>query len=187
MREVIDVPGDFAECGVFYGHGVLAMLHETRYSRIHRHIWAFDSFSGHPPQAAADTSTLQAEALEDYWRVTQDDVWRTLELGTDDPPAVLREQVTLVPGWFSETMPGFKATLAYVHLDPDYYQSTKDALAHLWPRVHVGGVVLFGRLENPSLPGKGIAIREFLSEAPSHSVSLERDARSSHHFLRKLG
>jgi len=186
MREVADVPGDFAECGVFYGHGVLAMLHEIRYARQPRRIWAFDSFSGHPPQADADKSTAVAEALKDYWRVTQEDVWRTLELGTDDSPAALREKVTLLPGWFSESMPKFKARLAYIHLDPDYYQSTRDALKYLWPQLSVGGVVMFGQLDNPTLPGKGVAVREFLNETSATTVSMEKDAPSAHYFLRKL-
>jgi hypothetical protein len=183
---VADVPGGFVECGVFYGYGILVMLHATATHTLPRHISGFDSFAGHPPQATADASTPEAEALGDFWRVTPEDVWRTLTLGTDLGEAEIRAKVTLFPGWFSDTMPAFQGPIAFMHLDPDYYQSTKDALAHLWPRVSPGGIVLFGQFENRSLPGKGIAIREFLASTPPDQVALEHDIASGHHFLRKL-
>jgi hypothetical protein len=186
MRHAADVPGDFAECGVFYGYGILIMLHHVRDASVPRRIYGFDSFSGHPPQAIPDRSTTAAEVLKDYWRVTEADVWRTLELGTDTPLTDLQKTVTLVPGWFSETMPNFRGVLSYIHLDPDYYQSTKDALTYLWPQLSPGGIVLFGQLENPTLPGKGIALKEFLAATAADTVRMEHDTPSGHYFLRKL-
>lgn len=190
VREVANVPGDFAECGVFYGYGILVMLHLAGHGGQPRHIYGFDSFAGHPAAADADKSTPQSEDLHDFWRVTQDDVWKTLTLGTDfDAPAEsLRRQVTLVPGFFSESMPKFQGgPFAFIHLDPDYYESTRDVLKYLWPKLNLGGVVLFGQLDNPTLPGKGVAIREFLAATAPGTVEMCLDKPSGHYFLRKLG
>ena len=165
----------------------------THYARTHarthnhhRHIWGFDSFAGHPPQTAADRSTSSAEALSDNWRVRELDVWRTLELGTESSRQELEQRVTLVPGWFHETMPTFRRTLALVHLDPDYYQSTKDVLTYLWPAVAKNGVVLCGQRNNPMLPGKGVALTEFLASMSPDEVASSTDQLSGHFLLTKL-
>ena len=53
---------------------------------------------------------------------------------------LLDEQVVLLRGFFSETLPTAPfATLALLRLDGDLYPSTRDALTHCYPRLAVGG------------------------------------------------
>src|SRR5689334_8317536 len=78
VPKLADVPGDFVECGVFYGYGLLALLHVVRSQPRERRIYGFDSFAGHSPESHADTGTREAEVLKDFWRFEPDDVWRTL-------------------------------------------------------------------------------------------------------------
>lgn len=50
----------------------------------------------------------------------------------------------LVPGWFSETVPGFPfPPLSLVHIDCDLYSSTVTALDGVRPHIHEGTVVVF--------------------------------------------
>lgn len=59
----------------------------------------------------------------------------------------VRSNVTLVKGWFDETMPGFLAqhagNVALLHIDCDTYEATKIVLDLVKPRLAVGTVVIF--------------------------------------------
>jgi Macrocin-O-methyltransferase (TylF) len=56
---------------------------------------------------------------------------------------LLDEQVNFLPGWFRDTLPTAPIdTLAVLRLDGDLYESTTDALVHLYPKLSVGGYVI---------------------------------------------
>ena len=54
--------------------------------------------------------------------------------------------MTLVKGWFSETLPAFlekhSGPIAFVHLDCDLYSSTNDVLNLIACRLHAGSVIV---------------------------------------------
>ena len=55
----------------------------------------------------------------------------------------IKYQVTLVKGWFSDTMPKYDGSIALLHIDCDLYESTKCVLENLWPKVTVEGIATF--------------------------------------------
>ena len=61
-------------------------------------------------------------------------------------PAV-HGNVTLIKGWFDQTLPPFLAAhpdpVSFLHIDCDTYSSTKTILDMLFPRLRVGTVILF--------------------------------------------
>jgi hypothetical protein len=60
---------------------------------------------------------------------------------------IVEPNVTLVKGWFDETLPGFieqhPDNAALIHIDCDTYQSTKTVLEILRPRLFPGAVIIF--------------------------------------------
>lgn len=48
---------------------------------------------------------------------------------------LLDSQVRFLPGWFRDTLPGAPVTLALLRIDAGLYESTSDALNHLYDRV----------------------------------------------------
>jgi hypothetical protein len=53
------------------------------------------------------------------------------------------EQVTIVKGWFEETVPSLPVErIALLHIDADWYDSVKLVLEHLYDRVSPGGYVI---------------------------------------------
>ena len=138
-----DLPGDFAECGVAAG-GTSAMLAYAikRYSQRPRLLYCFDTFSGmpdpgehdvHAGTSAQDTGwgAGTCAAPEDKLR----EVSRTL-----DAEEILRP----VKGFFRDTLPGAAAGmqgLALLHMDGDWYESTRDILDNLYDQVVPGGLV----------------------------------------------
>ena len=56
---------------------------------------------------------------------------------------LLDEQVRFVKGWFRDTLPNLPAKRrAVARLDGDMYESTIDALVHLYPKLSLGGYLV---------------------------------------------
>lgn len=99
----------------------------------------------------------------------------------------LKTRLTLVKGWFSETLPCHPVDrIALLHIDADLYESYKEALQHLWPRVAVGGIVAFDEYHLPEWPGAKKAVDEFFAVMPE-SVEMHESTVTQHRYLIKLG
>ncbi len=140
-----DIPGDFVECGVARGGStaILALVIQ-RYSKRPRHHYAFDTFSGMPEPTVHDTQN-GIPADETGWGTgtcagSVDGVREVCEtLGVAD-------YVSLVPGFFEDTLAGQKDTIgpiALLHLDADWYSSTMTILTEFYDQVVPGGVMQF--------------------------------------------
>ena len=135
------VPGDFIETGVWRGGAVIfmrAMLNV--YGDRSRTVWVADSFEGVPPPNpevyAHDAGDVHWK--HDYLAVSLEDVKENFRRY-----GLLDEQVRFLKGWFRDTLPEAPIEqLAVLRLDGDIYESTMDALVHLYPRVSAGGYVI---------------------------------------------
>lgn len=151
-----DIEGAFAECGVWQGGAVLAMVLTLQHlGEEHRDVYLYDTFEGMTAPTEADVSRLEAPALE-TWReaarnrrrawpelfepaLFNEESVRELLLDTGYPPARLH----FVRGPVEQTLPAqAPSRLALVRLDTDWYESTRHELAHLFPRLETGGVLM---------------------------------------------
>lgn len=150
------VPGAFAECGVWRGGSVLAMILTLQeLGAGDRDIYVYDTFEGMTEPTELDASDLEPGAL-DQWRDAgrrnvrpwgelfdvedfNEDSVRSLLEGTGYPP----DRLHLVKGPIEETVPGVAPeSLALLRLDTDWYESTRHELVHLFPRLVAGGVLI---------------------------------------------
>lgn len=163
------------ESGVHWGYGIL--IHFSLSFDGNRKIYGFDSFQGHSVATTKDKSGGQYQALDNSFAVSQEDVWRTLELGTGLKREMLQDKVALIPGWIQQSMPHFlnseSIDIALVHADCDIYEPFKATLDATWPYLVVNGVVILGILDNPELMGKTLAVKEFLTSIDTHSYELK--------------
>ncbi len=134
------IPGDLIETGVWRGGATILMRGVLKaYGITDRQVWVADSFEGLP---VPDTKHYP---LDQFWvkntgklAVTQQEVSRNFALY-----GLLDDQVRFLPGWFKETLPDAPIErLAVLRLDGDLYQSTLDALTHLYPKLSLGGFVI---------------------------------------------
>ena len=66
---------------------------------------------------------------------------------------LLDDQVHFLKGWFKDTLPSAEISqLAIIRLDGDYYESTHDAFAHLYPKPSPGGHVIRTTMEKKRGP-----------------------------------
>ena len=80
---------------------------------------------------------------------------------------VVRSNVTLIKGWFDETVGPFleqhpNDTVSLLHIDCDLYQSARTVLAAVQSRLRAGSVVLFDEFEGFFPDTEGRAFRELV-------------------------
>ena len=138
-----DMPGNFVECGVAAGGStaLLAYVIKSK-SKQPRKIYAFDSYEGMPAPTDADTHQgIPAE--ETGWGsgtcfATEESVMEICNaLNVSDI-------VEPVKGYFQETLPYARnqiGPVALLHMDGDWYDSTRVILANLYDNVITNGFI----------------------------------------------
>jgi O-methyltransferase len=154
VRYVVDeeLPGDFAECGVWRGGSVMAMAQELkRLGSLDRRLWLYDTFAGmtapteHDVEADTGKTAAQMMATTDLgdgnnvWaHATRGDV--EANLATTGYPM---ENFVLVEGDVAVTLhESVPDQISLLRLDTDWYESTRLGLEVLYPRLVVGGVCI---------------------------------------------
>lgn len=150
------VVGDFAECGVWRGGSVLAMiLTLQQLGRDDRDIHLYDTFEGMTEPTEHDTSTLEPPAQQTWTEARRDpahpwsSVFGSHVQGEDRVRETLvatgypSRRLHLISGAVEETLPRrAPERLALLRLDTDWYESTRHELEHLYPRLVRGGVLI---------------------------------------------
>jgi hypothetical protein len=144
------VEGDIVECGVWRGGSIMAAAltllanHET-----HRRLYLFDTFEGMPQPTDKDVDVYGRRAAQDFGpgrrgrqnsilAMTQDAVRSNVALVAYPP-----DRIHFVQGRVESTIPkGAPDQIALLRLDTDWYESTRHELAHLFPRLVKGGVLI---------------------------------------------
>ena len=83
------VEGDIVESGVHWGYGILM---EFTLLNEYRKIYGFDSFKGHSKPAKEDFSGGGYQPLDSSFKITQEDVWKTLTMGTEKNVSYLKKK-----------------------------------------------------------------------------------------------
>jgi hypothetical protein len=162
VERVSDRPGAFVECGVSIGYGLLLWMLLTEAIGPKRRYYGFDSFQGFPAPTVEDGRSAAAVLTHGYYATPEDLVWRVLQDGR--VPDDARARLTLVRGFFEQTVPSFSEPIALLHLDCDLYESYRTCLVHLYDRVVPGGVIVFDDYGHPRWPGAQRAVDEFLAD-----------------------
>jgi O-methyltransferase len=150
-----EVPGAFAECGVWRGGSIIAMILTLQeLGRTDRDLYLYDTFEGMTEPTEHDVSAFGRSAV-DIWSEAQEgsgvafpeyfnedfteEIVRENVLGTGYPA----ERVHFVRGTVEETLPDqAPPEIALLRLDTDWYESTRHELVHLYPRLVEGGVLI---------------------------------------------
>jgi len=148
------IPGAFVECGTCNGGSGAVLAHVA--ATDHRPVWLFDSFEGLPEPAPQDGDSAigwkggclgqQAMVSEVLGRV-----------------AARVEEVHIVKGWFEDTLVAAPmGAIAVLHLDGDWYESTRQILNALYDRIDPRGYLAVD--DYGHWPGCKRAVDEFFKE-----------------------
>lgn len=143
--QIAPADGLWLEFGVFQGESInhLARLHR-------RQIFGFDSFEGLPSEWGGR-----------YARGT---------FSTAGKVPVVADNVVLIKGWFTETLPAFLRargpfTASFVHVDSDLYESASLVLTALSERIVPGTVIVFDEYTRILRDDEFRAFREYLASS----------------------
>jgi len=151
MEEVLrnGVRGDFMEAGTYRGGVAIFMAGFIAVSDPTRKVWALDSFRGMPgaDYHGAKLSDQEHRDFEPGKLATPGGVRHAqrnfARLGLD-------HLANIVPGWFNETMPMLPVKrLAILRVDSDIYSSILETLEQMYPKLSIGGFVLFDDYKFP--------------------------------------
>lgn len=137
------VPGDLIETGVWKG-GVTVLMRGllAAHGDRERKVWVADSFQGLP---RPDPDTSLKDAI--FWSLMRPLNHLTISLeyvqSTFDAYGLLDQQTQFLKGWFCDTLPTAPIQqVAVMRMDGDLYESTRDALESLYPKLSPGGFVI---------------------------------------------
>ncbi len=152
-----ELPGAFAECGVWMGGSVLAMILTLQDLGVNdRPIYLYDTFEGMTRPTELDTSRYGGGALQ-HWDEREQRMNRLFERHVFDPESFHEQAVRdlllatgypsglveFVRGPVERTIPQLAPDrLALLRLDTDWYESTRHELEHLYPKVCDAGVLI---------------------------------------------
>ena len=138
-----NIPGNFVECGVAAGGStaLLAMVIK-KYTRMPRLLYAYDSFEGMPEPGIHDKHNGVA-ANETGWgqgtcAASENSVKNLIASFS------LQNIVITIKGYFENTLPmmrDFTGMISLLHMDGDWYSSTKTILENMYERVVRNGAV----------------------------------------------
>jgi hypothetical protein len=153
------IEGAVLECGCFKGFSTCCLSHAC--DALARPLYAADSFAGlpapRPDERAYEAGDFRGSLAEVEANVRA--------FGRP-------ERVSFRPGWFADSLAGWREPLALLWLDVDLYQSARDVLAGALPALDPRGVIfshelLAGHLEDGEIVHAGEppgALRDVLAE-----------------------
>ena len=167
-RKSLNVEGDYVEMGCYRGDTSLLLAEilrdfnrsstvENSVEKSVKKLWIYDSFEGLPEKADEDASALGVDFRKGELAVTKREVKaRFLRAGL--PVPVIKKR------WFSElTGADMPEKIAFAFLDGDLYESIRDSLRLVGPRMAESGIIVVHDYNNSALPGVAKAVDEYLA------------------------
>lgn len=180
-RQALEVEGDFVEMGCYKGDTSLLLAEVLRdfnvgvvekfvgnlgksggkvvekgsSGGVGKRLWIYDSFEGLPEKNSMDESVLGVDFKKGELTVTKREVKeRFLRAGL--PVPVIKK------AWFWDLSGGdLPERIALAFLDGDFYESIRDSLRLVAPRMSENGVMIVHDYTNPALPGVRRAVDEW--------------------------
>src|SRR4051812_12635397 len=176
-RRVADLPGNFVECGVFRGAGLLSwakfleIFHPGDRSRT---VVGFDNFAGFADLHDADGPSDPAKGkLVGGWSPAgfREELLDLVQLFQDDSFLPHVPRIELVECDIRDTAPDYARRnpglrISLLHIDLDLYEPTLAALRAFHPLVVSGGLVVLDDFGIGVWPGASKALEDFFEGRP---------------------
>ena len=159
-RAAKDIPGDFAECGVY--RGISAKLIVKNLGENKR-LYLYDTFSGMPSGTNWERDSMRVGELSD----TSESVVKLNLKGYLHNVVITKG---IIPNCLDDNS---DRKFSFLHLDVDSYSSTYDALKYFYPRISLGGYIIcddYGFLAFKNAAKK--AIDDYMAEKIEPVISL---------------
>ena len=163
--------GEVWECGVYQGDSALFLgaVAQSEGAKLR----LFDTFSGMPPTR----SDKDFHSAGDFAATSLDFVRNRLD-------AIAGLDVVFHPGFVPATFAGLDtARIAFAHIDLDIFESIRTALDYIFPKLLIGGAVVFDDYGWKSCPGAREAVDRYFARRRERVIVLQ----TGQAFVVKLG
>lgn len=177
LRSIVtsNIPEDIAEIGVYRGFTAKLIHYYVPERRLH----LFDTFEGF-----TDKSVFSEQKNADY----HVDALHFSDTALDKVQRFIapkNNKVLFYKGYFPDSIPDYFADLrfAFVHLDADLYEPTKEGLEFFYPRMSERGMIVIH--DYNAWPGARKAVDEFFSSRRELPIPMPDKSGSA--LIVKLG
>lgn len=161
------VDGAIVEFGCYQGTTALfvqRLLDSLKYSR---ELHVYDSFAGLPDKTATDASPAGHQFVPGSLSASKSQLITHFKKAGLKVPRIHK-------AWFSDVSPSdVPDSIALAFCDGDYYDSIRDSLRLVWPKLAAGGVVIVDDYSNEALPGARRAVHDFFQ---GQNVTIKNEA-----------
>ncbi len=134
-----------------------------------RAFHVYDSFEGLPAKTTQDESRAGEQFQAGELAVGKKQFMREFQKAGLRPPIIHK-------GWFKDlTATDVPSHIAFAFLDGDFYDSIRDSLKLVLPRMQPGGVIIVDDYVREALPGVAKAVHELLGDpaiTTSHNLGI---------------
>lgn len=152
-------PGAVVEFGCYVGTTsvFIRRILDNYGESASREFHVYDSFEGLPEKTAADTSPAGVDfKAGTLWASKKEFIRQFNKAGLRTPK--------IHKAWFKDlTSDDVPDKIAFAFLDGDFYESIRDSLALVLPRMQVGGTIIVDDYAREALPGAAKAVHEHFS------------------------
>lgn len=134
IKETAKLDGALIEVGVWKGSSGALIAKQAKLNEIKDKVYLCDTFTGVVKAGEKDSSYKGGEHA-DTSRKTVEELLNKLQL----------DNTKILVGIFPEETSKLvnDKTFRFCHIDVDVYQSAKDIVEWLWPRLVIGGMIVF--------------------------------------------
>lgn len=152
------IEGDTADIGVRFGTSSFFILRGIDDAAKQHHL--FDSFEGLSAPTAEDNAAGNRPAWKQGDLLVEEHV-------TKNNLRMYVDRCHYYKGWIPARFPEVRdRKFAFVHIDVDLYEPTRDTLEFFYPRVSPGGVIVCDDYGSTLCPGARKAMDEFMADKP---------------------
>ncbi len=159
------VAGSIVEFGCYSG---TTSLYIQRLIDRHgpREFHVYDSFAGLPDKTSHDNSPVGEQFKTGELAVSKKEFIMNFKKAGLRLPHIHK-------AWFSELTPSdVPDAISFAFLDGDYYESIRDSLVLITPKLSPGAVIIVDDYMNEALPGAAIATDEWLQFHPAKLLTV---------------
>lgn len=171
--DVLELRGDFVECGVYRGGSAGVLGYQAMRSPANRKLRLYDAFAGMP--AASERDDDYSRSIQGQFVGSEAQTRRILHrLG------VAESRYEIVRGWFEDTLPRAEPRpVSLLHVDCDFYDPVKLTLETFYPHVERNGFIVLN--DYGGFAGCRAAADEFLGKTGAHG-SLHQIDQDAYYF-----
>ena len=158
--------GAVVEFGCYIGTTSLFIRRLLDERQDGREFHVYDSFEGLPPKTAEDESWAGEQFQAGELAVSKKRFIQQFQKAGLKPPITHK-------GWFSDlSSSDVPDKIAFAFLDGDFYESIRDSLKLVRPRMKAGGTIIIDDYAREALPGVAKAAHELLA---GHTITIHHN------------